>query len=42
MQAVQADYFTAYQNVKLTRDANGVLIVQLHTNGGPVGEPWGD
>jgi hypothetical protein len=27
MQAVQADYFTAYQNVKLTRDANGVLIV---------------
>jgi len=35
MQLHQADYFTAYHYVKLTRDANGVLIVQLHTNGGP-------
>jgi enoyl-CoA hydratase/carnithine racemase len=35
MQTLQTDYFTAYHNVKLTRDANGVLIVQLHTNGGP-------
>lgn len=35
MQKVQADYLTAYQNVKLTRDARGVLTVQLHTNGGP-------
>jgi enoyl-CoA hydratase/carnithine racemase len=35
MQTLQADYFTAYHNVKLMRDANGVLIVQLHTNGGP-------
>src|SRR5947199_8569086 len=35
MQTFQSDYFTAYNNVKLTRDANGVLIVQLHTNGGP-------
>jgi enoyl-CoA hydratase/carnithine racemase len=34
MQTPQADYFTAYRSVKLTRDANGVLIVQLHTNGG--------
>jgi enoyl-CoA hydratase/carnithine racemase len=34
METLQAD-FTAYHNVKLTRDANGVLIVQLHTNGGP-------
>src|SRR6476660_4896876 len=34
MQPHQADYFTAYHYVKLTRDANGVLIVQLHTNGG--------
>jgi enoyl-CoA hydratase/carnithine racemase len=31
----QSDYFTAYQYVKLTRDANGVLTVSLHTNGGP-------
>src|ERR1700757_4319313 len=35
MRSLQADYFTAYHYVKLTRDANGVLIVQLHTNGGP-------
>src|SRR5580658_7601200 len=35
MQTAQGDYFTAYHNVKLTRDANGVLTVQLHTNGGP-------
>ena len=32
---LQADYFSAYNNVKLTRDASGVLTVQLHTNGGP-------
>jgi len=36
MQTPQTDYFTAYHNVKLTRDANGVLTVQLHTNGGPL------
>src|ERR1700740_1329721 len=36
MSTVLADYFTAYRNVKLTRDANGVLIVQLYTNGGPL------
>jgi hypothetical protein len=35
MKTFQADYFTAYQYVKLTRDVNGVLIVQLHSNGGP-------
>ena len=35
MQTPQANYFSAYQNVKLTRDAQGVLIVQLHTDGGP-------
>src|SRR6201987_2337816 len=35
MQPHQADSFTAYHYVKLTRDASGVLIVQLHTNGGP-------
>ena len=31
----QDDYFNAYHHVKLTRDNSGVLIVQLHTNGGP-------
>src|SRR5271168_3334511 len=35
MQTVQADYFTAYHNLKLTRDANGVLVAEFHTNGGP-------
>jgi enoyl-CoA hydratase/carnithine racemase len=35
MQTVQVDYFTNFHNVKLTRDANGVLVIQLHTNGGP-------
>jgi enoyl-CoA hydratase/carnithine racemase len=33
MQTVQADYFTTYHNLKLTRDANGVLVVEFHSNG---------
>jgi enoyl-CoA hydratase/carnithine racemase len=36
MQTVQADYFTAYHNMKLTRDANGVLVAKFHSNGGPL------
>jgi enoyl-CoA hydratase/carnithine racemase len=36
MPMLQADYFTAFHHVKLTRDANGVLIVQLHDDGGPL------
>jgi deazaflavin-dependent oxidoreductase (nitroreductase family) len=32
MQTVQADYFIAYHNLKLTRDANGVLIAEFHIN----------
>jgi enoyl-CoA hydratase/carnithine racemase len=35
MQTLQADYFTAYHNLKLTRDANGVLVAEFHNNGGP-------
>jgi enoyl-CoA hydratase/carnithine racemase len=35
MQTVQADYFAAYDNLKLTRDANGVLVAEFHSNGGP-------
>ena len=35
MQPLQADYFTAYHYVKLTRDANGVLVAEFHSNGGP-------
>src|SRR6266446_6445649 len=36
MQTTQANYLTAYRNLKLTRDAEGVLVVQLHSNGGPL------
>ena len=32
MQTVQADYFTAYHNLKLTRDANGVLVAEFHSS----------
>src|ERR1700756_1275979 len=32
----QSDYFSAYRSMKLTRDAQGVLVVELHTNGGPL------
>ena len=31
----QSDYFNAYHNLKLTRDDKGVLIAEVHTNGGP-------
>jgi enoyl-CoA hydratase/carnithine racemase len=36
MQTIQADYFTAYANLKLTRDAKGILVAQFHSNGGPL------
>jgi len=29
-------YFSSYRSVKLTRDAQGVLVVELHTCGGPL------
>jgi hypothetical protein len=29
------DYFTAYHNLKLTRDADGVLVAEFHSNGEP-------
>jgi enoyl-CoA hydratase/carnithine racemase len=35
MKATQPDYFGAYRSLKLTRDANGVLVVEFHSNGGP-------
>src|ERR1700741_951208 len=35
MQASQPNYFTAYRSLKLTRDAQGVLLVEFHNNGGP-------
>jgi enoyl-CoA hydratase/carnithine racemase len=33
---IRNEYFTAYRNLKLTRDPQGVLVVQLHDNGGPL------
>jgi len=35
MQPLQANYFTAYASLNLTRDADGVLVVEFHSNGGP-------
>ena len=29
------DYFSAYQNLKLTRDDKGVLVAEFRSNGGP-------
>jgi enoyl-CoA hydratase/carnithine racemase len=36
MQTLGDNYLTAYRNLKLTRDAEGVLVVQFHSNGGPL------
>jgi enoyl-CoA hydratase/carnithine racemase len=35
MQALQENYFAAYGNLKLTRDAKGILVAQFHNQGGP-------
>ena len=35
MQALQDNYFAGYNNLKLTRDAKGILVAQFHSNGGP-------
>ena len=35
MQTLRADYFSAYHNLKVARDANGVLVAEFHSNGGP-------
>jgi enoyl-CoA hydratase/carnithine racemase len=35
MHTPQDTYLTAYRSLKLTRDAEGVLVVQFHTNAGP-------
>ena len=36
MQATQPSYFSAYRSIKMTRDAEGVLVVELHSDGGPL------
>jgi enoyl-CoA hydratase/carnithine racemase len=35
MQTLRDDYLNAYRSLKLTRDAEGVLVAQFHSNGGP-------
>ncbi len=35
MHSDQSSYLTQYQNIKLTRDHQGVLVVEFHNNGGP-------
>jgi hypothetical protein len=35
MQTLQADYFAAYRNLKLSREDKGVLIAEFHSDGGP-------
>src|ERR1700741_325272 len=35
MDTLNSNYFSAYHNLKLTRDDQGVLVAEVHTNGGP-------
>src|SRR6202049_2212326 len=34
MQTLRDNYLTAYRTMKMMRDANGVLVVEFHSNGG--------
>jgi enoyl-CoA hydratase/carnithine racemase len=36
MKATQPVYFTTYRSLKLSRDVQGVLVVEFHTKGGPL------
>ena len=36
MRPDSSEYFNAYCNIKMTRDAAGVLTVELHSDGGPL------
>ncbi len=36
MKATQPVYFTTYRSLRLSRDAQGVLLVEFHTTGGPL------
>jgi hypothetical protein len=36
MQTTKPTYFTDYRGLKMTRDAEGVLVVEFHSNGGPL------
>jgi enoyl-CoA hydratase/carnithine racemase len=36
MESTRENYMTSYRNLKVTRDAQGVLTVQFHSGGGPL------
>src|SRR5229473_5124618 len=36
MKATEPVYFTTYRSLRLSRDAQGVLLVEFHTTGGPL------
>jgi len=36
MQTTQSAYFTAYRSLRLSRDPQGVLVAEFHTNNGPL------
>jgi enoyl-CoA hydratase/carnithine racemase len=36
MQGAQPTYFNSYRSLKITRDAQGVLVAELHSSGGPL------
>lgn len=36
MQTRQTEYFSAYSSLKLTRDTNGILVVEFHSDNGPL------
>ena len=35
MQTTQPTYFSAYKSLRMSRDGQGVLVAEFHTNGGP-------
>src|ERR1700731_1694127 len=35
MERLQDEYLAAYRSLKLTRDSEGVLVAEFHSNGGP-------
>ena len=35
MQGIQNNYLAAYRSLKLTRDSEGVLVAEFHSNNGP-------
>ncbi len=34
--AADPDYFSKYESMRMTRDANGVLLLEMNTKGGPL------